>query len=114
MGTKIPDMRHRPVRYDLAWEQPGGRAGEGRLVWYIDGRAIMKAHIPQGTRLMRDMTVLLNVAMGGNVCGGQKPADGYYDMCVFDLFAADEPAFGGWGTFEQAWHSPSVPEGHTY
>lgn len=72
----------------------------------------MKAEIPRGTRPMRDMTVLLNVAMGGNVCGGQKPADGYYDMCIFALYAVDEPEFGGWNGFEQAWRS--VPEGRGY
>lgn len=83
-------------------------------MWYIDGRPVMKAHIPQGTRPMRDMTILLNVAMGGNVCGGRQPADGNYDMCVFALYASDAPELGGWGTFEQNWNHPGVPEGHGY
>ncbi|KAM3533185.1 hypothetical protein MY4038_003508 [Beauveria bassiana] len=67
-GTRIPDMRQRPVQYDFVWEQPGGEAGRGRMIWYIDGRPVMKATVPAGTRPLRDMTVLLNVAMGGNVC----------------------------------------------
>ncbi|KAM3498306.1 hypothetical protein MY10362_008362 [Beauveria mimosiformis] len=67
-GTRIPDMRQRPVQYDFVWEQPGGEAGRGRMIWYIDGRPVMKATVPEGTRPLRDMTVLLNVAMGGNVC----------------------------------------------
>lgn len=114
LGTKIPDMRNRPVRYDLVWDQPGGQPGQGRLMWYIDGRPIMKEHIPAGTRPMRDMTVLLNVAMGGNVCAGQVPQDGHYDMCIYSLYAADAPEFGGWQGFEQAWHHPATPNGHMY
>ncbi|KAG6104078.1 hypothetical protein E4U14_005940 [Claviceps sp. LM454 group G7] len=50
----------------------------------------MKATIPEGTRPMRDMTVLLNVAMGGNVCGGKTPRDGFYDMVVYSMFLASE------------------------
>lgn len=112
LGTKIPDMNGRPVRYDLAWDQPGGQPGQGRLVWYIDGRPVMKGHIPGGTRPMRDMTILLNVAMGGNVCQGVTPADGYYDMVIYSLYASEEPELGGWGGFEHAWQH--TPEGHGY
>jgi hypothetical protein len=61
---------------------------------------------------MRDMTVLLNVAMGGNVCGGVRPQDGYYDMVVYALYATEEPELGGWAGFEHAWRS--APEGHGY
>ncbi|CAG8032090.1 unnamed protein product [Penicillium salamii] len=114
LGTRIQDMAYRPVRYDLVWDQPGGQAGQGRLMWFIDGRPIMKAAIPEGTRPMRDMTVLLNVAMGGNVCGGQTPADGAYDMVVHAMYAVDEPEYGGWGGFEHAWHNSGVPEGRGY
>ncbi|KAH7175375.1 family 16 glycoside hydrolase [Dactylonectria macrodidyma] len=114
IGTKIPDMHARPVRYDFAWDQPGGHAGQGRMVWYIDGRPVMKAPIPEGTRPMRDMTILLNVAMGGSVCGGKVPADGYYDMVVQTLFLGSEPEYGGWGRFEHDWANPSTPYGNTY
>ena len=105
LGTHIPDMHARPVRYELAWSQPQGQAG--RLVWYIDGRAIMKAHVPEGSRPMREMTVLLNIAMGGNVCGGKLPRDGAYDMVVFGLSFGELPA-----RFEGDWQS--APEGRPY
>ncbi|KAI9150663.1 Glucan endo-1,3-beta-glucosidase A1 [Paramyrothecium foliicola] len=114
LGTKIPDMHARPVQYDFAWEQPNGQPGQGRMVWYIDGRPVMKGRIPEGTRPMRDMTILLNVAMGGNVCGGKTPANGYYDMVIYSLFMADEPEYGGWGRFEGDWNNPGIPEGNTY
>lgn len=114
LGTKIPDMHARPVRYDFAWHQPGGQPGQGRMVWYIDGRPVMKAPIPEGTRPMRDMTVLLNVAMGGNVCAGKTPADGYYDMVVFTIYMASELEHGGWGRFEADWAHQGVPFGNTY
>lgn len=113
-GTNIPDMHRRPVRYDFAWDQPGGRPGQGRLLWYIDGRPVMKAEVPEGTRPMRDMTVLLNVAMGGNVCRGKTPADGSYDFVVHTLFMADELENGGWDRFRRDWESDAVPLGNTY
>ncbi|KHN93934.1 Concanavalin A-like lectin/glucanase [Metarhizium album ARSEF 1941] len=112
LGTKMPDMHARPVRYDFAWQQPGGQPGQGRMVWYIDGRPVMKAPIPEGTRPMREMTVLLNVAMGGNVCGGKTPADGYYDMVVYTMYMASELEHGGWERFESDWGS--TPFGNTY
>ncbi|KAI6777782.1 Glycosyl hydrolases family 16 [Emericellopsis cladophorae] len=114
LGTKIHEMPRRPVRYDLVWDQPGGHPGQGRLIWFIDGRPVMKGHIPGGTRPMRDMTILLNVAMGGNVCQGVTPSDGYYDMVVHSLYASDEPELGGWHGFDHAWGNPGVPEGHGY
>ncbi|GAB0134115.1 hypothetical protein EsDP_00002500 [Epichloe bromicola] len=113
-GTKIHDMHARPVRYDFAWQQPGGRAGQGRMVWYIDGRPVMKASVPEGTRPMRDMTVLLNVAIGGNVCGRKTPADGHYDMVVSTLYLASELQHGGWDRFENDWASRGTPQGNTY
>ncbi|KAF5243103.1 hypothetical protein FAUST_3022 [Fusarium austroamericanum] len=112
LGTKIPDMQYRPVRYDLAWLQPGGQAGQGRMVWYIDGRPVMKGEIPAGTRPMRDMNILLNVAMGGNVCGGKTPSDGQYDMVVHSLYMGSEPEHGGWHRFESDW--AAAPMGNTY
>lgn len=104
-------MHARHVRYDFAWHQPDGR--RGRLLWYVDGRPVMKAAVPEGTRPMRDMTVLLNVAMGGNVCAGKAPADGRYDMVVSTLFLAGEPE-KGWGGFDRDWESDSTPLGNTY
>ncbi|KAK8925603.1 hypothetical protein H634G_10141 [Metarhizium anisopliae BRIP 53293] len=112
LGTKIPDMHARPVRYDFAWQQPGGQPGQGRMIWYIDGRPVMKAPIPAGTRPMREMTILLNVAMGGNVCAGKTPADGYYDMVVYTMYLASELEHGGWERFESDWGS--APSGNTY
>ncbi|EWZ47317.1 hypothetical protein FOCG_16475 [Fusarium oxysporum f. sp. radicis-lycopersici 26381] len=112
LGTKIPDMQHRPVRYDFAWLQSGGQPGQGRMIWYIDGRPVMKGDIPEGTRPMREMTILLNVAMGGNVCGGKTPADGYYDMVVHSLYMGSEPEYGGWHRFENDW--AASPMGNTY
>ncbi|OAA34883.1 Concanavalin A-like lectin/glucanase [Metarhizium rileyi] len=112
LGTKIHDMHARPVRYDFAWHQPGGQAGQGRMIWYIDDRPVMKAPIPEGTRSMRDMTILLNVAMGGNVCGDKTPADGYYDMVVYTMYMASELENGGWGRFESDWGC--APLGNTY
>ncbi|RSL66391.1 hypothetical protein CEP53_003370 [Fusarium sp. AF-6] len=114
LGTRIPDMQYRPVKYDFAWIQPGGQAGQGRMIWYIDGRPIMKAEIPAGTRPLREMTILLNVAMGGNVCGGKVPADGYYDMVVHTLFLGSEPEYGGWHRFDADWGNPATPLGNTY
>ncbi|KAJ9664679.1 hypothetical protein H2198_000025 [Neophaeococcomyces mojaviensis] len=106
-GTQIDDMHMRPVRYDLAWDQPGGQAGQGRMIWYIDGRPVMKAPIPPGTRPMRDFTILFNIAMGGNVCAGQIPRDGAYDMVVHYVALSGEPENGGWGRFEGEWqHTP--------
>jgi hypothetical protein len=60
------------------------------------------------------MTVLLNVAMGGNVCAGKVPANGYYDMVIYTMYMAEEPENGGWGRFNGDWHHPNVPEGNTY
>ncbi|KAM3513233.1 hypothetical protein MY11210_003099 [Beauveria gryllotalpidicola] len=113
-GTRIPDMRQRPVQYDFAWEQPGGEAGRGRMIWYIDGTPVMKATVPGGTRPLRDMTVLLNVAMGGDVCQGKVPREGAYDMVVYAMSMAHEMENGGWGRFEYDWGHPAVREGDTY
>lgn len=70
------------------------------MVWYIDGAPVMKADIPSGTRPMADFRIIINVAMGGNVCGGQLPADGSYDLVLSDMKMVDSP-LGGWGQFEQ-------------
>ncbi|PHH72381.1 hypothetical protein CDD80_4581 [Ophiocordyceps camponoti-rufipedis] len=113
-STNIPDMHCRPVRYDFAWQQPDGRPGQGRLLWYVDGRPVMKTSIPEGTRPMREMNILLNVAMGGNLCAGKTPADGCYDMVVSSLFLATELENGGWERFDRDWQSDGTPGGNTY
>lgn len=107
-STQLDHMPNVPVKYDFAWDQPGGQAGQGRMIWYIDGRPVMKAPVPAGTRPLRDFTVLLNVAMGGNVCAGQRPADGSYDLVVHAMWMTDELE-GGFGRFESEWGS--APDG---
>lgn len=107
LGTKIPDMHARPVTYEFAWDE------RGRMIWYIDGRPVMKGQMPEGTRPLREMTVLLNVAMGGNVCGGKVPRDGWYDMVVFGIGVKGELEHGGWGRFEGDWNG-GVGWGNTY
>ncbi len=114
LGTRVPDLHRRPVQYDFVWDQPGGQAGQGRMIWYIDGRPVMKCAVPAGTRPLRDMTVLLNVAMGGDVCKGKVPRDGAYDMVVYALSMAHEMEHGGWGRFEYDWGHPAVSGGNTY
>ncbi|RMZ85392.1 hypothetical protein DV737_g731, partial [Chaetothyriales sp. CBS 132003] len=96
-GTRISDMAKRAVKYEFAWDQDEQGGGKGRLVWWIDGRPIMKAPIPDGQRPMRDFQVLVNIAMGGNVCQGQRPRDGTYDFVVHEVIMSDEPE-GGWGS----------------
>ncbi|TVY32879.1 Beta-glucanase, partial [Lachnellula occidentalis] len=99
--TAIPDMPHREVRVALAWAQDEDRDGAGgKLVWYLDGRPVMKAPISAGMRRLSDWKVIINVAMGGNVCGGRLPVDGTYDFVVRDLGFYDAPV-GGWEGFER-------------
>lgn len=101
VGTFVQGMQQgRPVRYEFAWNQDEG-SGQGRMVWYIDGRPVMKAPIPQGTRRMADFVILLNIAMGGNVTQGRTPDDGTYDFVVHELKMLDQPENGGWGKFDQ-------------
>jgi beta-glucanase (GH16 family) len=99
--TPIPSMGHEAHKFDLAWEQGEDGRG-GRLVWYIDGNAVMKASIPEGTRRMSDWRIILNVAMGGNVCGGRLPANGVYDFVVHELKMEEGPS-AGWGQFGVDW-----------
>ena len=92
-------MPHREVRIGFAWAQDEDRDGApGRMIWYLDGRPVMKASIPQGTRRLSDYRVIINVAMGGNVCQGKLPADGTYDFVVRELAMWDTPS-GGWDQF---------------
>lgn len=104
----MEDMDSRPHVFAFAWEQNEEGRG-GRMVWYIDGRAVMKGTIPEGTRRIGDYRVIFNVAMGGNVCGGKLPREGTYDFVVHEL-RMDEQPYGGWGQFGADWER--TPEGH--
>lgn len=110
--TRVPDMGSRAggVRFDFVWYSGGGGgsgsgsgSGSGtRLMWYIDGRPVMRNGMPAGARPIGDFCVLLNVAMGGNVCQGKVPREGVYDLVVHDLHMSEAPE-GGWGRFEADW-----------
>ncbi|KAF2084459.1 glycoside hydrolase family 16 protein, partial [Saccharata proteae CBS 121410] len=96
--------------FGLAWEQQQCPGDGGRLVWYIDGRPVMRAQIPGGMRRLSEFQVIINVAMGGNVCQGVLPNDGVYEMVIHTLKLCEEPV-GGWGAFEGHW--ASAPDGKT-
>ena len=83
--------------------------GQGRVGWYGDGRAVMKANVPRGARMLREFRLIINVAMGGNVCKGHMPRDGMYEMVVSELAMWDAPA-RGWHGFETDWRE--TREGH--
>jgi hypothetical protein len=101
--THIPSMASQPHTFGFAWiEEAGIPNWRGRLIWYIDGRPVMKGNIPEGSRRMEDFRILINIAMGGNVCQGKLPRDGYYDMVVSDVKMCEEPV-GGWDAFERDW-----------
>lgn len=102
--TPVPHLDTRDgVRYDFAWDEDEA-SGRGRLVWYIDGRVVMKAEKPAGTRPMRDSRILINVAVGGNVCQGVMPQNGSYELCVRELAMWDQPP-GGWQRFDKDFQS---------
>jgi beta-glucanase (GH16 family) len=102
-STHIPDM-NQPHEYGVAWTQPEWGQEGGQLVFYVDGRTVMKATKPPGTRRFEDWRILLNIAVGGNVCGGQRPADGSYDLVLTRVSMSSQPP-GGWEQFEQDWKS---------
>ncbi|CAD6439313.1 1c50dce4-1dfc-4a5d-ab91-b96eb68e1eb7 [Sclerotinia trifoliorum] len=106
--TPVHNMHSSQHTYEFAWNQPENGIG-GKMVWYIDGKVVMKAHVPEGTRRLNDFQVIINVAMGGNVCQGKTPEDGYYDLRIHGLKMCDEPT-GGWEKFEHDFHHG--PEGH--
>lgn len=95
-------------QYSFVWEQEPGGAG-GRMLWYIDACPVMRASIPDGIRPLRDFQIILNVAMGGNVCQDRLPAEGVYDLVVHDLKLMEEP-HGGWEAFNRDWECTT--EGH--
>lgn len=107
--TQLPDLPRQPHTYGFAWIEEEGIPGwRGRMIWYIDGKPVMKGSIPEGTRRMEDFRILINIAMGGTVNQGKLPADGYYDFVISDLKMCEEPQ-GGWQQFEHAWSC--TPEG---
>jgi beta-glucanase (GH16 family) len=100
--TSVAGLK-KPHVYGFAWEQPERGDGEGgRCVWYIDGRAVMKSQIPKGIRRFEEYRVILNVAIGGNVCNGAVPRDGTYELTVHDLRMCEAPD-GGWEKFDDDW-----------
>jgi hypothetical protein len=109
--THLHDMPRQPHTFGFAWtEEDGIPNWRGRMIWYIDGRPVMKGNIPLGTRRMEEFRLMINIAMGGNVCQGKLPKDGYYDLVVSDIKMCEEPQ-GGWQQFEHAWSSTA--EGKT-
>ncbi|OQE29626.1 hypothetical protein PENSTE_c002G00712 [Penicillium steckii] len=103
LETPIPNITSpMGVRYDFIWDEDES-TGRGRLVWLIDGRPIMRAEKPPGTRKMSEFRILLNIAVGGNVCQGVMPNDGYYDIVVRELAMWDAPPWG-WNHFERIWN----------
>jgi beta-glucanase (GH16 family) len=105
--TRIPAIEGQH-EYGFAWDQVEGKGDGGYMIWYIDGKPVMRATRPRGTRRLECWRILLNIAVGGNVCNGNTPNDGSYDMVVSKLIMSDEPP-GGWERFGQDWNS--APEG---
>jgi beta-glucanase (GH16 family) len=102
IGSHVQNMANRPVRFEFAWWQDEATRG-GQLMWWIDGAPVMRAEIPKDMRReMKDFVVLLNIAMGGNVCAGKLPGLGSYEMIVHEMKMCEEPE-GGWGRFEGDW-----------
>lgn len=105
--TRVPDLdRAAGHAYALAWDQAPG--GPGVLLWYLDGRPVMRAAIPAGIRRIAEFQVKLNVAAGGDVVQGRRPADGVYDMVVHEVGLFESPP-GGWDAFRRDFGS--APEG---
>jgi len=103
--THLSAMARQPHNFGFAWiEEDGIPDWRGRMIWYIDGRPVMKGSIPPGTRRMEDFRLMINIAMGGDVCKGKLPKDGYYDMVISDVKMCAEPQ-GGWQQFEHAWNT---------
>lgn len=97
--------------FSLAWEQTSKQSPQsGRILWYLNGLPVMRASIPEGIRPLRDFRIILNVAIGGNVCQGVLPAAGVYDLVVHDIRMSEEPR-GGWEKFRSDWDKTS--EGNT-
>ncbi|POS84650.1 hypothetical protein EPUL_002234 [Erysiphe pulchra] len=107
-NLNTPNALH---EFAFVWEQSTVQGNHGgRLIWYIDDVSVMRASIPGGIRSLQDFRIVLNVAMGGNVCEGTLPAAGVYDLVVHDLRMIDEPR-GGWNRFNMDWDR--TQEGHS-
>lgn len=107
--TKLQESFGQPHTYGFSWIEEDGIPGwRGRMIWYIDGRPVMKGNIPEGTRRLEEYRLLINIAMGGTVNKGALPSDGYYDLVVGDLKMCEEPV-GGWEQFERDF--AATPEG---
>lgn len=103
--TNVPALDHpNGQQYGLAWDE-----STGRLLWFVNDRAVMRADIPRGTRSITQFQIKLNIAMGGTVNQGQRPANGVYEMVVHHIGMFDAPP-GGWGQFEHLWQT--TPVGH--
>jgi len=107
VDTHIPNLPDAEHTYGFAWDQKPDNSGT--MVWYIDGRSIMKANIPAGTRRVEEFEIKLNIAMGGNVMQGVRPSPGVYEMVIHEIGYYEEPV-GGWNKFETDCHQ--APEGH--
>ena len=103
--TDLPGMDYSRdsagVRFDFVWDKDE-KGKEGRMVWYIDGKSVMKASKPRGTRPMKDFRILINVAVGGNVCQGELPSDGVCELVLKDLALWDGPPVG-WEGLSKDW-----------
>lgn len=71
-------------------------------MWYIDGKSVMKSSKPRSIRRFEEYRILLNVAIGGDVCKGAIPKDGTYEMTVHELKMCENVP-GGQAKFEQDW-----------
>lgn len=96
--TDVKGLGQRWVRYEFAWDESDAGL---RMLWWVDGQVVMKTGLKSGTlgRRLSEFQVVINVAMGGNVCGGQSPGEGVYEMRVAEIRIAGE-CEGGWGRFE--------------
>ncbi|KAJ9123609.1 hypothetical protein QFC24_003825 [Naganishia onofrii] len=99
-GLPTPDG----VVFGFAWSEDEATGGNnGKLIWYINDVAVMRAAKPVGTRPMKDFRILLNIAVGGTLNKGRLPEDGVYEMAVRDMEVWDAPPRGGWVGFERDW-----------
>lgn len=102
--TKIPRLDHSDgTPYGFAWDQQ-----KSKCIWYIDGRPVMQAQIPPTIRKLSEFQIKLNIAVGGNVCGGQRPNDGIYELEVHGIGMFESPP-GGWASFDT--HVKRTPSG---
>ncbi|PWN52403.1 concanavalin A-like lectin/glucanase, partial [Violaceomyces palustris] len=112
-GHENSDSESTTRSFGFAWFQRedqdvGGGPGEerkqpskgGELIWYVDDKAVMKSGIPSGLRDLKDWNMIVNLAMAGNVMGGQRPDDGTYLLILHSLEIYRHPP-GGWDAFRK-------------